>query len=190
MSISYNFKQSVAALAALASLTISSAVYAQVNNSDTLVLTELSDYSLTYSLNGSTPTSVHSAAGDDWLFQIPLVVSSPYTPAGYGDYIADWQDHVFPSLFNYVGYNAPGTPGDVTLDVFSDYGYDDGGVIPVNPNGSTYTYTVAEEVGSLTLYVTYNDDRGTAGVPDGTSTAALLALAATALGVFKRARVA
>jgi hypothetical protein len=188
MSISYHSKKLAAAFVALASLSLSPAVFAQTNQSDSLVLTELSDHTLTYSLNGSAPTSVNSAGGDDWLFTIPLVVTSPFAPAGYGGYVADWQDHLVPGLFNYVGYNAPGTAGDATINVFSDYGYDDGGTIPVVPNGSTYLYTVGESVGSLSLNVTFNDDRGTSSVPDGGNAALLLALTATALGVVKRAQ--
>jgi hypothetical protein len=180
-------KQAAGALAALALLTISSAVYAQTLPTDSLVLTELTDNTLTYSLNGSAPTPVHSAGGDDWLFTIPLVVTSPDAPSGYGSYIADWQDHLLPGLFNYVGYNAPGAGGDVTIDVFSDYGYDGGGVIPVVPNGTTYAYDAPQSAGSLLLNVTFNDDRSSS-VPDGGNAAALLGIAATALGAIKRAR--
>jgi len=190
MTISYNSKLSAAALAACASLTISSSVYAQTKAADTLVLTELSDHTLTYSLNGGAATSVNSVSGDDWLFAIPLVVTSPDAPSGYGSYIADWQEPDGSGLFNYVGYNAPGAGGDVTIDVFSDYGYDDGGVIPVNANGATYDYSAPQLVGSLPIDVTFIDDGDTATVPDGGNAAALLALGVTALAVIKRARVA
>jgi len=184
----YHFKLPTVALVALASLTVSSTVYAQPASPDTLVLTELSDNTLTYSLNGSAPTSVSSVSVDDWLFTIPLVVTSPDAPAGFGTYIADWQEPGEPGLYNYVGYNAPGgTGGDVTIDVFSDYGYAPGGVYP---NRATYDFTVAESVGSLALNVTFNDDGDSTGVPDGGNAAVLLALTATALGLIKRARVA
>ena len=190
MIFSYNSKLSAAALGALASLTISSPVHAQTRAADTLVLTEVSDSTLTYSLNGGATTSVNSASGDDWLFAIPLVVTSPDAPSGYGSYIADWQEPDGSGNYNYVGYNAPGAGGDVTIDVFSDYGYNGGGTIPVNANGATYDYSAPQLVGSLPIDVTFNDDGDTATVPDGGSAAGFLALGVTALGILKRARVA
>ena len=146
---------------------------AQGSVSHTLVITENSSTSLTWTLDSGVPQTFITSTPDDWV--IPLAGLNNVSSA-----TAFWQEPG-ETTANNVHVAAPAGPTDTVLDIKSDRNVFGVSFLPNNtPDQTHFTLNGAQ------LIVTFNDLGDSPSVPDTATTLPLLGLAVAALGFAKR----
>jgi hypothetical protein len=157
----------------------------------TLVLTEVSSTTLTYSWNGGAAQTVTATTADYWQFSIPNPSNPGYyetivDPTYVGTVNINWQepDYATSGEVNSVRINQYEDNSNL-ITVYSDVLPGENNTYPPFANGAVYSFDTEIPNVSDGNTVQFNDD-GDASVPDGGITACLLGMGVMALGVLRR----